>query len=103
MDSLRLLPCLDSDERAARCRVVLLIPWERAAELGRTAVAAAATGGYRDAVGRLVDWGEAVARAPVPLRAACRQKPSCRTPVQPRSRTPGFRSPTRPRLRRPGG
>ena len=55
MDSLLLLPCLDSDERAARCRADLLIPWERAAELGRTAVAAAETGGYRDAAGRLVD------------------------------------------------
>jgi uncharacterized protein (TIGR02452 family) len=71
LDSLLLLPRLDSDERAARCRADLLIPWERAAELGRTAVAAAETGGYRDAAGRLVDWGDAVARA----RAAKRSLP----------------------------
>jgi hypothetical protein len=71
MDSLLLLPCLDSGERAARCRADLLIPWERTAELGRTAVTAAETGGYRDAAGRLVDWGDGVARA----RAAKRSLP----------------------------
>ena len=42
-------------------------------------------------------------RAPVPPSAACRQKLSCRTPVQPRSRKPGFRSSTRPRSCRRGG
>ena len=63
MNPLLLLPCLDSDERAARCREVLLIPRDRAAELGRTAVAAAETGAYRNAAGRLVDWGDAVAIA----------------------------------------
>jgi hypothetical protein len=44
MDALLLLPCLDSDERAERCRALLLIPLERAAELGRTAITAAETG-----------------------------------------------------------
>jgi hypothetical protein len=47
MNPLLLLPCLHSDERAARCREVLLIPRDRAAELGRTAVTAAETGAYR--------------------------------------------------------
>ena len=40
-----------------------MIPRDRAAELGRTAVSAAETGAYRDAAGRRVDWGHAVTRA----------------------------------------
>jgi uncharacterized protein (TIGR02452 family) len=71
MTPLLLLPCLDSDERAARCRDALQIPRDRAAELGRTAVAAAETGAYRDVAGRLVDWRDTVARA----RAAKRSLP----------------------------
>jgi uncharacterized protein (TIGR02452 family) len=71
MNPLLLMPCLDSDERAARCREVLLIPRDSAVELGRTALAAAETGAYRDAAGRLVDWGDDVARA----RAAKRSLP----------------------------
>jgi hypothetical protein len=63
MTPLVLLPCLDSDERAARCREVLLIPRDRAAQLGRTAVTTAETRVYRDAAGGLVDWRNAVARA----------------------------------------
>jgi uncharacterized protein (TIGR02452 family) len=63
MNSLLLLAPLDSDERAARCRQVLQIPQEHAAELGRTAVAAAETGAYRNAAGRLVDWRDLVAQA----------------------------------------
>jgi hypothetical protein len=39
MNELILLPCLDSEERAARCRAVLDIPRARAAELdGRTSM-----------------------------------------------------------------
>jgi uncharacterized protein (TIGR02452 family) len=71
MNSLLLLAPLDSNERAACCRQVLQIPRERAAELGRTAVAAAETGVYRNAAGRLVDWRDMVARA----RAAKRSLP----------------------------
>ena len=77
MNELILLPCLDSAERAARCRAVLDIPAERAArcravldipraraaELGRTAVQAAATGVYTSAEGTLVHWQAAVAQA----------------------------------------
>ena len=77
MNPVLLLPCLDSDERAARCREVLLIPRDRAAELDRTAVKAAETGGYRAAAGRLVDWGEAVARA---RAAKCSLPPDAQLP-----------------------
>lgn len=62
MNQLILLPCLDSEERAARCREVLDIPRARAAELGRTAVQAAETGVYTDAEGQPVQWQSAVAR-----------------------------------------
>ena len=63
MSPLLLLPCVDTDERAARCREALLIPRSRAAELGHTAVTAAESGAYRTAAGRLVEWGDAVTRA----------------------------------------
>jgi hypothetical protein len=63
MSQLILLPCLDAEERAARCREVLDIPRARAAELGRTAVQAAETGVYTDAEGQPVPWQSAVARA----------------------------------------
>jgi hypothetical protein len=33
-----LLPCLDSEEHADRCRDMLLVPRMQAAELGRSAV-----------------------------------------------------------------
>jgi hypothetical protein len=54
MSQLILLPCLDSKERAARCREVLDIPRARAAELGRTAVTATETGVYTSADGHPV-------------------------------------------------
>ena len=54
MSQLILLPCLDSAERAARCREVLDIPRARAAELGRTAVEATETGVYTSADGHPV-------------------------------------------------
>lgn len=63
MSQLILLPCLDSEERAARCREVLDIPRARAAELGRSAVAAIETGVYTHAEGHPVQWQAAVARA----------------------------------------
>jgi hypothetical protein len=43
--------------------LVLLIPRDRAAELGRTAVTTAEARVYCEAAGRLVDWRNAVARA----------------------------------------
>ena len=58
-----LLPCLDSDQRAAHCRDVLSIDHGRAQLLGRSAVAAADQGRYRTSDGRAVDWSEAVERA----------------------------------------
>ena len=63
MNPLILLPCLDSKERAARCREVLDIPRARAAELGRTAVTATETGAYTSAEGHPVPWQAAVAQA----------------------------------------
>jgi uncharacterized protein (TIGR02452 family) len=63
MGQLILLPCLDSEERAAHCREVLDIPRQRAADLGRTAVVAAETGAYPGPAGRPVDWQPAVAHA----------------------------------------
>ena len=63
MNELMLLPCLDSEERAARCRAVLDIPRARAAELGCIAVQAAETGVYTSAEGTLVHWQAAVAQA----------------------------------------
>jgi uncharacterized protein (TIGR02452 family) len=77
MNPLLLLPCLDSDERAARCREVLLIPRDRAAELGRTAFTVAETGVYCDAEGRRVDWRNAVARA---RAAKCSLPPDAQLP-----------------------
>lgn len=71
MNALCLLPGVDSEERAERCRAVLAISRERAAELGRSAVAAIESGTYRDAAGHRVEWGDAVARA----RAAKRSLP----------------------------
>ena len=63
MSQLILLPCLDSAERAARCREVLDIPRARAAELGRTAVQAAEAGIYTSDEGHPVRWQAAVAQA----------------------------------------
>ncbi len=55
MDQLILLPCLDSEERAAQCREALDIPRQHAADLGRTALVAAVTGAYPGPAGRHVD------------------------------------------------
>lgn len=77
MSQLILLPCLDSDERAARCREALDILRHRAAELGRTAVAAAEASFYRDAQGEPVDWRVAVAQA---VAAKCSLPPDAPLP-----------------------
>jgi uncharacterized protein (TIGR02452 family) len=58
-----LLPCLDSNDRAARCRDLLSIDRDRAALLGRSAVAAADQGRYRTGDGGSVDWSAAVEHA----------------------------------------
>ena len=63
MGQLILLPCLDSEERAAHCREVLDIPRQRAADLGRTAMVAAEMGAYPGPAGRPVDWRLALAKA----------------------------------------
>ena len=63
MSQLALLPCLDSDERAQRCRKVLAISRERAAELGHAAVVAIETGSYPCAADHAINWRDAVARA----------------------------------------
>jgi len=58
-----LLPCLDSDDRAAHCCAVLSIDRDRALLLGRSAVAAADQGRYRTSNGKSVDWSAAVEHA----------------------------------------
>ena len=63
MGKLRILPCLDSDERAAHCRRALQIPRELAAQLGHSAVQLAESGGYRTTDGQPVNWKNAVESA----------------------------------------
>jgi len=63
------LPSLDSDEMAASRRRELDIPRSRAAELGRSAVEAAARGFYLNGDGVKVDWSRYV-------QAACSAKKS---------------------------
>ncbi len=67
MKKLILLPCLDSDERARHCRDVLAISWQRAKQLGVSAVEASESGIYHTLDGREVHWKQAV-------DAACAQK-----------------------------
>jgi uncharacterized protein (TIGR02452 family) len=69
MTTLRILPCLDSEELAASRRQELDIPREVAATLGRSAATAAKKGVYVTKAGRHVDWREAV-------QAACARKRS---------------------------
>lgn len=71
MGSLVVFDCLDGDDRAARCRTVLDISRDRAAQLGLEAVAVAQAGGYADSAGRWVDLDDAIAAA----RAATRSLP----------------------------
>lgn len=63
MSQLILRPCLDSEERAVRCREALGVPRHHAVELARTAVAAAEAGVYINTAGQTVDWRAAVAQA----------------------------------------
>lgn len=49
-------PTVDDDEMAADCREALDVPRARAAELGRSAVAAIRDGGYHSSSGEWVDW-----------------------------------------------
>lgn len=54
---------LDSAEMAYECKKQLDIPMSRAAELGRSALAAITQGIYADMQGRQVDWRKLLARA----------------------------------------
>ncbi len=63
MGSLRVLPCLDSEEMAAARRQELNIPREVAASLGRSALEAAQAGFYLNRTGQKVVWLEAVQAA----------------------------------------
>lgn len=63
MGSLRILPCLDSDELARSRRQELDIPRAFAASLGRSAVDAALAGYYVNSLGRRVEWGREVEAA----------------------------------------
>lgn len=71
MSRLHVLPCLDSEEMAARREEELSIPRDVAAALGRSAVEAALAGFYVTKAGQKVAWGDAV-------QAACAAKVSVR-------------------------
>ena len=60
---LKMLPCLDSDEMSESRRRELWISRSVAAELGRTAVEAAATGSYTGVDGKPVEWSRLVRAA----------------------------------------
>jgi uncharacterized protein (TIGR02452 family) len=57
------LPYQDSDEMAEACKAELIIPRDKAAALGWTAVEAADRGYYEDSAGGRVDWADLVERA----------------------------------------
>ncbi len=60
MNSLTLLPCLDSEARVDHCRDVLAIQRREAVELGVSALKAAEDGVYVTSDGREVLWKELV-------------------------------------------
>lgn len=60
MNSLRVLPCLDSHEMAAARKKELDIPRQFAADLGKSAVEAARQGYYVNSKGVRVDWSRQV-------------------------------------------
>ncbi len=74
MSSLRILPCLDSEQMAAARQRELNIPRGVAAALGRSAVEAARAGFYVTKTGENVVWRDAV-------QAACSAKLSIRPDV----------------------
>lgn len=59
MGTLKILPSLDSDEKARALQRMLDIPRDSAAELGRRAQEAARSGFYLTREGRRVEWGAA--------------------------------------------
>ena len=61
-NTLRIIPCADSQEMAESRWTELNIPRDVAASLGRTAVEAADMGHYFDSHGNEVDWGQLVER-----------------------------------------
>jgi uncharacterized protein (TIGR02452 family) len=63
MAELSFLPCLDSDERAARCRADLWISRADAAQLGQSAVRIGEAGSYQRQDRRMVAIAEAVERS----------------------------------------
>ena len=60
---LKILPCLDSDERAVRWQRDLNINRSRAAELGESASDAGTKGSYTTSGGKRVDWSHLVQAA----------------------------------------
>lgn len=64
---IRLLPCLDSNERAACLNKTLDLPRDKAAALGYSAVEATTRGFYLSKNGQKVDWNDSV-------KAACSAK-----------------------------
>lgn len=63
MTTLRFLPCLDSPERADRCRADLDVARNVARQLGESTVHLSEQGFFETAAGRRVDIADAVARA----------------------------------------
>jgi len=86
--ALKVLSCSDSPDLAARRRHELDIPRDRAAELARSALEAAALGHYQNRRGETVDWS-------ILVRQACSAKRS----IAPDSLLPAFRSPLQPETR----
>ena len=57
------LPCIDSNDLAESRKAELMIPRDKAAALGWTAVEAADRGYYEDSAGNRIDWSDLVERA----------------------------------------
>lgn len=82
MTTLRLLPCLDSEQMATSRRLELEISRDVAAELGRSAVVAALEGVYVTEEGQTVFWRDAV-------QSACSAKLS----IAPKTKLPSHERP----------
>jgi hypothetical protein len=72
VSTLRILPCLDSEQMAAARRQELDIPSDVAAALGRSALTASRNGFYITRNGQKVVWRYAVEAACLRLRSVCR-------------------------------
>lgn len=85
---IKLLPFLDSNERATRLKETLDLPREKVAALGYSAMEAAESGFYPSRTGQKVEWKEAV-------QAACAAKIS----IPPHASLPAIKHPAFPETR----